>query len=98
MAFPKATLKKFAHLSRIAVSDGDLDNMNISGVIDWIDQLQKINTDGVEPLLSPANHDLRFREDIVADGNIRDSLLANVPDDTGKRAGYFAVPKIIEGE
>jgi aspartyl-tRNA(Asn)/glutamyl-tRNA(Gln) amidotransferase subunit C len=98
MSFSKATLKKFAHLSRIAVSDEDLDKMNISGVIEWIDALQKIDTTGAEPMLTPAEHEMRFRDDVVNDGNYRDAVLSNVPDDAGKSRGYFAVPKMIDGE
>jgi aspartyl-tRNA(Asn)/glutamyl-tRNA(Gln) amidotransferase subunit C len=70
--------------------------MQISSIIDWIDRLQKIDTRGVEPMLTPAGHDLPVRDDAVNDGDIRDAVLANVPDDAGKSRGYFAVPKVID--
>ncbi|MDR0319163.1 MAG: Asp-tRNA(Asn)/Glu-tRNA(Gln) amidotransferase subunit GatC [Rickettsiales bacterium] len=98
MAFSKATIKKFAQLSRIAVSDDELEQMNIGGIIDWIEKLQKIDASGAEPMLSPAEHALRFREDKATDGNIADAVLANSPDASGKARGYFAVPKMMEGE
>ncbi|MDR0449030.1 MAG: Asp-tRNA(Asn)/Glu-tRNA(Gln) amidotransferase subunit GatC [Rickettsiales bacterium] len=98
MAFSKATLKKFASLARIRVSEEELDNMNISGIIDWIEKLQKIDTSGAAPLLSPVGHDLPLRDDAATDGNLRDAVLANAPDAAGKSRGYFAVPKMMEGE
>jgi len=96
MAFTKQQIQKFAHLIRIETSDEDLEKMRISSVIEWIDKVQKIDTRGVEPMLSPAEHDLPMRDDVVCDGNCRDAVLANAPDDAGKSRGYFAVPKIIE--
>lgn len=96
MAFSKASLKKFAHLARIGVAEDELENMNIGSIIEWIDALQKIDTNGIEPMLSPATHEMRFREDIATTGNLRDAVLANVPDDAGRGRGYFAVPKMIE--
>ena len=96
MAFSKQQLQKFANLIRIEISDDQLDNMNISSVIDWLDKLQKIDTAGVIPMLSPVKHALPRRADIVTDGNIRDSIMANMPDAAGKSRGYFAVPKVMD--
>jgi aspartyl-tRNA(Asn)/glutamyl-tRNA(Gln) amidotransferase subunit C len=96
MAFSKQQLQKFAHLIRINVSDEQLEKMQISSIIDWIDKLQKIDTTGVEPMLTPAEHDLPMRDDVVNDGNCRDWILANAPDKDGVSRGYFAVPTEIE--
>ncbi len=96
MSFSKQQLQKFAHLIRIEISDEKLEQMKIDSVIEWLDKLQQINTNGVTPMLSPSEHDLPMRSDVVTDGNMRDSVLANVPDDAGKSRGYFAVPKVIE--
>jgi aspartyl-tRNA(Asn)/glutamyl-tRNA(Gln) amidotransferase subunit C len=96
MAFTKQQLQKFAHLIRIEISDEKLESMKIDSVIEWLDKLQKINTAGVQPMLTPAEHALPMRADIVSDGGIRDAVLANCPDDAGKSRGYFAVPKVIE--
>ena len=63
-----------------------------------LDKLQKIDTTGIEPLLNPSEHQLPMRADIVTDGNIRDLVLANTPDNTGTSRGYFAVPKVMDGE
>ena len=98
MAFSKQQLQKFADLIKIEISDEKLAEMNIDSVVEWLDTLQKIDTTGIEPLLSPAEHILPLRKDIVTDGNIRDLILANTPDNSGTSRGYFAVPKVMDGE
>lgn len=96
MAFSKQQLQKFADLIRIEISDEKLEQMNIDSIIEWLDKLQKIDTSGVEPMLSPVEHTLPKRKDIVTDGNIRDKILANTPDSAGTSRGYFAVPKVMD--
>ncbi len=96
MAFSKQQLKKFADLIRIDISEEKLEKMNIDSVIEWLDKLQKINTTGVEPMLNPAEHKLPRRADVVTDGNIRDLVLSNAPDNAGISRGYFAVPKVMD--
>lgn len=98
MAFSKQQLHKFADLIKIDIPDEKLEKMNIDSIIDWIDKLQKIDTRGVEPMLSPATHPLPRRHDVVTDGGIRDAILANSPDKAGVSRGYFAVPKVMEGD
>ena len=96
MAFSKQQLHKFADLIRIEVSDEKLEQMNIDGVIEWLDKLQQIDTSDVKPMISPAEHDLPLREDVVTEPNMRDKILANDPDTTGVSRGYFAVPKVMD--
>ncbi len=96
MAFSKQQLHKFADLIKIDVSDEQLDKMNIDSVVEWIDKLQKIDTTGVKPMLSPAEHKLPLREDVVTEPNMRNEILANDPDTTGVSRGYFAVPKVMD--
>jgi len=98
MAFSKQQLHKFANLIKIEISDEKLEKMNIDGVIDWLDKLQKIDTTGVKPMLSPAEHKLPLRDDIVTEPNMRNEILANDPDKTGVSRGYFAVPKVMDGD
>jgi len=98
MAFSKQQLKKFADLIKIEISDEKLESMNIDSVVEWLDKLQKIDTKGVEPMLSPAEHKLPLREDIVTEPAMRDAILANDPDKTGVSRGYFAVPKVMDGD
>ena len=96
MAFSKQQLQKFANLIRIEISDDKLEKMNIDGVIEWLDKLQKIETTGMQPMLSPAEHKLPMREDVVTEPNMRNEILANDPDKTGVARGYFAVPKVMD--
>jgi aspartyl-tRNA(Asn)/glutamyl-tRNA(Gln) amidotransferase subunit C len=96
MAFSKRQLQKFANLIRIEISDEKLEKMKIDSIIEWLDKLQKIDTTGVAPMLSPVEHPLPRRRDAVTDGNIRDLVLANAPDNAGASRGYFAVPKVMD--
>ena len=98
MAFSKQQLHKFADLIRIDVTDEKLESMNIDSVIDWLDKLQKIDTTGVEPMLNPASHELPMRADVVTDNAPRADVLKNTPDNAGTSRGYFAVPKVMDGE
>lgn len=98
MAFSKQQLHKFADLIHIEISDEKLASMNIDSVIDWLDKLQKINTAGVKPMLNPASHELPRRADAVTDNAPRADVLKNAPDTAGVSRGYFAVPKVMDGE
>ena len=98
MAFSKQQLQKFADLIKIDIPSDKLEQMNIDSVIEWLDKLQQIDTTGVTPLLNPSEHQLPMRADVVTDGNIRDLVLANTPDNAGTSRGYFAVPKVMDGE
>lgn len=96
MAFSKQQLQKFADLIRIDIPNEKLEQMNIDSVIEWLDKLQQVDTNGVVPMLNPAEHKLPQRPDVVNDGNVRDAVLANAPDTAGVSRGYFAVPKVMD--
>ena len=98
MAFSKQQLHKFANLIKIEISDEKLERMNIDSVVDWLDKLQQIDTTGVEPMLNPASHELPMRADVVTDNAPRADVLKNTPDTAGVSRGYFAVPKVMDGE
>ena len=98
MAFSKQQLKKFADLIKIDISDEKLSTMNIDSIVEWLDKIQQIDTNGVTPMISPAEHKLPLREDIVTEPNMRNEILANDPDTTGVSRGYFAVPKVMDGD
>ncbi len=98
MAFSKQQLQKFANLIRLDLNDEQLEQMNLDSIVGWLDKLQQINTDGVTPMLTPADHEFPTREDVVTSPNIRENLLKNAPDTTGNARGYFAVPKVIDEE
>jgi aspartyl-tRNA(Asn)/glutamyl-tRNA(Gln) amidotransferase subunit C len=96
MSVDKATVVRIAHLARIRVAEGDLDRLagELNTILGFVEQLNEVNTDGVEPMASGvAGMALRRREDRVTDGDCRDKVLANAP---AARDGYFVVPKVIE--
>jgi len=95
MSIDRETVQKIAYLARIRVADDQLDSLagEISGIMDWIEQLSELDTTGVEPMASVAEMTLPMRKDAVTDGNCRDSVLKNAPD---SEDGFFAVPKVVE--
>jgi aspartyl-tRNA(Asn)/glutamyl-tRNA(Gln) amidotransferase subunit C len=95
MAIDAETVRKVAKLARIAEPQERLAALaqELSGILDWIEQLGEVNTDGVEPMTSVVAAKLPMRDDVVTDGNLRDAVLANAPR-TDK--GFFVVPKVVE--
>jgi len=95
MSVTEDDVRKVARLSRIAVPDDRLASLarELSGILDWIEQLNEVDVDGVEPMTSVVETQLPMREDKVTDGNKVDEVLANAP----KAAdGFFVVPKSVE--
>jgi len=95
MSIDNATVTKIASLAHIRVEEHEKAKYaaQIGGIMKWIEQLEAVNTDGVEPLSSVTDITLRAREDVINDGGIQADILANAPETT---AGFFVVPKIVE--
>ncbi len=95
MAIDNETVKRIAFLSRLKVDDDKIDatKEEFNKILSWIEELNEINTDNVEPLISVNDTTLRLREDEITDGNYQEAVLANAPD---KEYDYFAVPKVVE--
>ena len=95
MAIDASTVRKAARLARIRVEDRQLEPMakELSGIMAWIEQLNEVDTDGVEPMTSCVEVSLPMREDVITDGNKRDAVLANAPKSD---RGFFVVPKVVE--
>ena len=95
MSIDKETARRVAHLARIEVNEAELEPLaaELSGILGWVEQLAEVNVEGVEPMTSVTPMRLKWREDVVTDGGIRDRVLANAPD---TRAGFFTVPKVVE--
>jgi aspartyl-tRNA(Asn)/glutamyl-tRNA(Gln) amidotransferase subunit C len=89
------TTAKVASLARIKLADDEIApySEQLSGILQWIEMLGEVDTDGVEPLANVANIELKLRQDVVNDGNVRDQVLSNAPESL---QGYFVVPKVIE--
>lgn len=95
MALDTAAVKRIARLARIAVPEGDLAHLadELSGILKWVEQLDAVDTAGVEPMTSVVAVTLPMREDVVTDGAAQDKVLANAPEPT---RGFFTVPKVVE--
>ena len=95
MSVTKDDVRKVARLSRIAVSKQHVGELvgELNGILSWIDQLNEVDIDGVEPMTSVVETTLPMREDIVTDGDIQDQVLANAP---RTEDGFFVVPKAVE--
>ena len=90
-----SSLKKLARLARLEINKDSEVNLikDLNEIIGFIDQLNEVNTDNVDPLSSVTGHDLPLRQDKVVDGEINDKILENAPE---KISGYFVVPKVVE--
>ena len=95
MSIDTKTAGRVAKLARIAVPDEGLPKLadELNGILDFMEQLNEVDVDGVEPMTSVTPQRLKRREDIVTDGNQQEAVLANAPD---AREGFFAVPKVVE--
>ncbi|SBS37035.1 Glutamyl-tRNA(Gln) amidotransferase subunit C [Marinomonas spartinae] len=95
MSIDKQDVLKIAHLARLALNGEDAVQYqhSLSSVLSLVEQMQSVNTDGVEPLSNPLEMTQRLREDVVTESNRREEFLANAPQ---TEAGLFLVPKVID--
>jgi aspartyl-tRNA(Asn)/glutamyl-tRNA(Gln) amidotransferase subunit C len=95
MSIERQEIEKLATLSRIATNESTITEVSqrLSSVLDLVDQLQAINTDGVDAMSHPMQATQRLREDEVTELNQRDALQATAPE---TEDGLFLVPKVIE--
>lgn len=95
MSLDKKTVAKVASLARLKVTDEELEKYGpqLSNIIQFVEQLEEVDTDNVEPLASVVDITLRLREDKVTDGGIQKEILANAPETL---EGFFVVPKVVE--
>jgi aspartyl-tRNA(Asn)/glutamyl-tRNA(Gln) amidotransferase subunit C len=95
MAIDKDTVVKVARLARIAVSDDEAEALRgeLNTILGFVEQLDAVDTDGVEPMTAVVHVPMKARDDIVTDGDQADRILANAPVREGP---FFAVPKVVE--
>ena len=95
MALDPATIRRIATLARIRVEDAELSALatELNGILGWIEQLNEVSVDGIEPLAGAQQMALKMREDVVTDGGYPEKVLSNAPDRAGD---FFAVPKVVE--
>ena len=95
MAVDAETVRKVAHLARIKTPEDRLEVLagELNGILAWIEQLDEVDIQGVEPMTSNVSQPLRLRDDVVTDGGNVEAVLSNAP----KAAdGFYVVPKVVE--
>jgi len=95
MSIDKDTVKHISKLARISLDEKKVDSLSkdLTSIMRFIENLNKLNTDKIEPLTSIIDASLNSRKDDVKDGKIRDQILKNSPE---KNEEFFVVPKVIE--
>ena len=95
MSVDAATVRRIAHLARIAVAEEEVEHLRgeLNAILAFVEQLGEVKVDGVEPMTSVMPMAMKKRADVVSDGNNADAVLQNAP---ATQDGYFLVPKVIE--
>jgi aspartyl-tRNA(Asn)/glutamyl-tRNA(Gln) amidotransferase subunit C len=95
MSLDPATVRRIATLARVRVEEQELAALQteLNGILGWIEQLNEVNVEGVEPLAGAARMALKMRADNVTDGGYPEQVLANAPERIGE---FYAVPKVVE--
>ena len=95
MSIDTETARRVAKLARIRVEEEALPALaqEFNTILGFIEQLNEVDVEGVEPMVSVTPMQLKRREDVVTDGGRQDKVLSNAPD---AREGFFAVPKVVE--
>jgi aspartyl-tRNA(Asn)/glutamyl-tRNA(Gln) amidotransferase subunit C len=95
MSVDADTVRRIAHLARIAVADDEIDHLKgeLNAILAWVEQLQAVDIEGVEPMTSVTPMTMKMRTDEVTDGGKPEDIMRNAPmtDD-----GFFLVPKVVE--
>ncbi len=95
MSLDPAAVRRIARLARIRVDEAQVAQVQheLSGILNWIEQLDEVDIAGIAPLTGAAQMALAMRPDVITDGSIVEQILANAPD---RQADFFAVPKVVE--
>jgi aspartyl-tRNA(Asn)/glutamyl-tRNA(Gln) amidotransferase subunit C len=95
MSVDQATVRRIAHLARIAVAEDEVDGLGkeLNAILAFVEELGAVDVTGVEPMTSVIPMQMKMRADVVTDGGIADAVLANAP---ATEDHYFVVPKVIE--
>ena len=95
MSLDPAAVRRIARLARLRVTDAEVTQMQteLNSILGWIDQLNEVNVDGVEPLTGGTSIALRLREDVVTEPDLTEAVLSNAPERDGP---FYTVPKVVE--
>ena len=95
MSVDAATVRRIAHLARIAVRESEIPHLQgeLNAMLAFVEQLSEVNVEGVEPMTSVMPMEMKKRPDVVTDGEIADDIVRNAP---ATEAHFFLVPKVVE--
>jgi aspartyl-tRNA(Asn)/glutamyl-tRNA(Gln) amidotransferase subunit C len=95
MSVDADTVRRIAHLARIAVTEAEVPHLQgeLNAMLAFVEQLSEVNVDGVEPMTSLMPMKMKKRQDVVNDGEIADDVVANAP---ATENHFFLVPKVVE--
>ncbi|MGA7805805.1 Asp-tRNA(Asn)/Glu-tRNA(Gln) amidotransferase subunit GatC [Bradyrhizobium sp.] len=95
MSVDAATVRRIAHLARIAVSDAEVPHLQgeLNAMLAFVEQLSEVDVEGVEPMTSVMPMAMKKRPDVVDDGDIADDIVRNAP---ATEQHFFLVPKVVE--
>ncbi len=95
MSVDADTVRRIAHLARIAVAEDEVEHLKgeLNAILAFVEQLSEVNVEGVEPMTSVTPMDMKKRADEVTDGGIADDMVRNAPATEGH---FFLVPKVVE--
>jgi aspartyl-tRNA(Asn)/glutamyl-tRNA(Gln) amidotransferase subunit C len=95
MSVDAATVRRIAHLARIAVAEDEVEHLRgeLNAILAFVEQLSEADVEGVEPMTSVIPMEMKKRPDEVTDGGIPDDILKNAP---AAQDGFFVVPKVVE--
>ena len=95
MSVDAATVRRIAHLARIAVAEEEVGHLQgeLNAILAFVEQLSEVNVEGVEPMTSVTPMEMKKRADVVTDGGIPDDIVRNAP---ASEDHFFVVPKVVE--
>ncbi len=95
MSVDADTVRRIAHLARIAVTEAEVPHLQgeLNAMLAFVEQLSEVDVDGVEPMTSVMPMEMKKRQDVVNDGEIADDVVANAP---ATEDHFFLVPKVVE--
>jgi aspartyl-tRNA(Asn)/glutamyl-tRNA(Gln) amidotransferase subunit C len=95
MSVDAATVRRIAHLARIAVAESEVEHLQgeLNAILAFVEQLSEVDVEGVEPMTSVTPMEMKKRADVVNDGEIADDVVRNAPE---TQDHFFLVPKVVE--
>jgi aspartyl-tRNA(Asn)/glutamyl-tRNA(Gln) amidotransferase subunit C len=95
MSVDSDTVRRVAHLARIAVAEGEVENLRgeLNAILAFVEQLAEVEIEGIEPMTSVTPMTMKMRQDQVTEGGIPDAIIANAP---AHEHHFFLVPKVVE--